>query len=122
MDNAYGDLDMLMFWADTVYYFPTYSSQVTACISMQCLLGGGVNDCCLDVQGLVCKTNLPATTSVRAPGVPQSVFVMESIMDQLAQQLKMDPYTLRQINFLQVVSRPRVRHRFLYRLVMLCTR
>lgn len=58
--------------------------------------------CC--AQGIVCQTNLPATTSVRAPGVPQSVFVMESIMDQLAQTLKMDPYALRQANFLSVVS------------------
>lgn len=28
MDNAYGDLQMLMLWADTVYYFPTYGSTV----------------------------------------------------------------------------------------------
>jgi len=79
MDNAYGDLDMLMFWADTVYFFPTYL-----------------------VQGFVCKTNLPATTSVRAPGVPQSIFVMETIMDQLAQTLKMDTNALRAANFLAV--------------------
>lgn len=77
LDNSQGDLGMLMLWADTVYFFPTY-------------LG----------VGIVCQTNLPATTAVRAPGVPQSVFVMESIMDQLAHTLKMDPVALRQANFL----------------------
>ena len=29
MDNAYGDLSMLMYWADTVYNFPTYAGTVS---------------------------------------------------------------------------------------------
>lgn len=79
MDGGYGDLDMLMMWADTVYNFPNYNA-----------------------QGYVCKTNLAAVTSTRAPGVPQSIFAMESIMDQLAVKLDMDPYALRQANFVAV--------------------
>jgi xanthine dehydrogenase molybdopterin-binding subunit B len=79
MDGGYGDLDMLMLWADTVYNFPNYNA-----------------------QGYVCKTNLAAVTSTRAPGVPQSIFAMESIMDQLAVKLDMDPYALRQANFVAV--------------------
>jgi CO/xanthine dehydrogenase Mo-binding subunit len=74
-----GDLQMLMVWADNVYYFPTYYA-----------------------QGTVCRTNLSATTSMRAPGVPQSIFTVETIMTQIAEQLGMDPLAFRQMNFLAV--------------------
>ena len=46
--------------ADNVYNFPTFNC-----------------------QGVICKTNLPATTSMRAPGVSQSIFAMEDIMDSV---------------------------------------
>ena len=56
-------------------------------------------------QGIVCKTNLPATTSMRAPGVTQGVFAIEAILDNAAQTLGMDVDTLRTANFLQIVRR-----------------
>jgi hypothetical protein len=63
-----------MMWADSAYYFPTY-------------LG----------QGYVCKTNLPASTSMRGPGVTQSLYVMECVLDQVGAALGMDPVALRTV-------------------------
>jgi xanthine dehydrogenase/oxidase len=49
--------------------------------------------------GTVCKTNLPTSTSMRAPGSVHAVYVMESVMEYLAWQAKMDPVALREANF-----------------------
>jgi CO/xanthine dehydrogenase Mo-binding subunit len=75
-----GDLDLFIMLSDSVYNFPTYL-----------------------VQGTVCKTNLAATTSMRAPGATQSIFMLESCMDQVATAIGMDPMAFRQANFLQLV-------------------
>jgi hypothetical protein len=75
-----GDLDLFIMLSDNVYNFPTYL-----------------------VQGTVCKTNLAATTSMRAPGATQSIFMLESCMDHVAKAIGMDPMAFRQANFLQLV-------------------
>ena len=79
-DVPAGDLDLFILTADGPYNFPTYS-----------------------MQGTVCKTNLAATTSMRAPGATQAMFMLESLMDQVAKAINMDPVQFRQINFLQLV-------------------
>jgi CO/xanthine dehydrogenase Mo-binding subunit len=48
----------------------------------------------------VCQTALSANTSMRAPGVTQSLFAMESILDQVAAAISMDPVALRVANFI----------------------
>ncbi len=74
MDNAYGDLSMLMTWADTCYFFPTYEANVRLLlVHVLSTLPCTQIIRALFVQGVVCKTNLPATTSVRAPGVYDSL-------------------------------------------------
>ncbi len=60
-------------------------------------------DCRYSGQGIVLKTNLSATTSMRAPGVTQSIFAMECIMDAIADQLAMSPVDVRVANFLTTV-------------------
>lgn len=40
-------------------------------------------------------TNMPSTAAYRAPGAPQSTFAIESCIDELAQQLGLDPIDMR---------------------------
>lgn len=47
----------------------------------------------------MCKTDLPTTTSMRAPGVVQSVFIIETIVDHVANSLGLSPDVVRQRNF-----------------------
>ena len=56
-------------------------------------------------QGYVLKTNLSANTSMRAPGVPQSIFAMECVMDNLADAMGMSPVDIRAANFLTTVRK-----------------
>ena len=42
------------------------------------------------VVGRTCKTNIPSNTAFRGFGGPQAMFVMETIMTQLAAKLKTD--------------------------------
>ena len=42
------------------------------------------------VTGRVCKTNVPSNTAFRGFGGPQAMFVMETIMTQLAAKMKTD--------------------------------
>ena len=45
----------------------------------------------LDIEGRLCRTNLPTNTAFRGFGAPQSMFVMEEIIDHVASTLNMDP-------------------------------
>jgi len=79
IDTSFGDIDMSQLWADNCYYIANYESLAT-----------------------VCKTNKPTTTSMRAPGVVQSVFVMETVIEHVASELGMSPMDVRQANFYHV--------------------
>ncbi len=46
-------------------------------------------------EGLDVVVNKPRVAAYRAPGVPQSAFAVESLLDELAEQLEMDPLELR---------------------------
>ena len=53
------------------------------------------------IRGYACKTNLPPNTAFRGFGAPQGIFVMESILDKIARQLKIDPLEIRRRNAYQ---------------------
>lgn len=45
----------------------------------------------MEGQGYVCKTNLPSNTAFRGFGGPQSMFMAENYIEDVAAFLKMDP-------------------------------
>ena len=47
------------------------------------------------VVGRTCKTNIPSNTAFRGFGGPQAMFVMETIMTQLAAKLNTDATKVR---------------------------
>src|SRR6266705_629190 len=55
----------------------------------------------LDIRCDVVQTNKPGTGAYRAPIGPQAYFALESTMQELCQQLGMDPLQFRQINALR---------------------
>ncbi len=54
----------------------------------------------LDIRCDVVQTNKPGTGAYRAPSGPQAYFALESTVQELCQQLGMDPLRFRQINAL----------------------
>ncbi len=50
------------------------------------------------VDGYDVVVNKPKVAAYRAPGVPQAAFAIESALDELAQQLGLDPLALRRTN------------------------
>ncbi len=55
----------------------------------------------LDIRCDVVQTNKPGTGAYRAPAGPQAYFAIESTVQELCQQLGMDPLKFRQINALR---------------------
>ncbi len=55
----------------------------------------------IDIRCDVVQTNKPGTGAYRAPAGPQAYFALESTMQELSQQLGMDPIQFRQINALK---------------------
>ncbi len=55
----------------------------------------------MDIRCDVVQTNKPGTGAYRAPAGPQAYFAMESTVQELCQQLGMDPIRFRQINALK---------------------
>ncbi len=55
----------------------------------------------LDIRCDVVQTNKPGTGAYRAPAGPQAYFALESTVQELCQQLGMDPLQFRQINALR---------------------
>jgi xanthine dehydrogenase/oxidase len=52
-------------------------------------------------DGVICKTNNPAHTSMRGPGWLPAVFFMEHIMEHVARYLNADPEVIKRQNFFQ---------------------
>ncbi len=81
--GAYADLSMAileraMFHSENAYFIPD-----------------------IRIRGYACKTNLPPNTAFRGFGAPQGIFVIESILDKIARQLKIDSLEIRQRNAYQ---------------------
>jgi CO/xanthine dehydrogenase Mo-binding subunit len=55
----------------------------------------------IDIRCYVVQTNKPSTGAYRAPAGPQAYFALESTVQELCQQLGMDPLQFRQINALK---------------------
>ena len=55
----------------------------------------------IDIRCDVVQTNKPGTGAYRAPSRPQAYFALESTMQELCQQLGMDPIEFRRINALK---------------------
>ena len=53
----------------------------------------------LRFEGRVCKTNLPSNTAFRGFGGPQGMVVIEEAINQIAEQLHLDPAEVRRRNF-----------------------
>ena len=53
-----------------------------------------------DLKGLDVVSNRPNVTAYRAPGAPQGNYVFEAILDEIAEELGMDPWELRLKNAL----------------------
>jgi len=79
IETSFGDMDMALLWMDNAYYCGAYSATTD-----------------------VMHTTLPSTTAMRAPGVVQSVMVMETIMEHLATALSMPADALRAANFYKI--------------------
>lgn len=52
----------------------------------------------VDVRGYCCKTNLQSNTAFRGFGGPQGLLVVENFMDDIACELGMDPFEIREKN------------------------
>jgi CO/xanthine dehydrogenase Mo-binding subunit len=63
-------------------------------------LQGAYNIPAIRLSGLSAVTNCVPTGAVRAPGAPQSIFVIESMMDELAHKTGLDPLEVRRKNAL----------------------
>jgi len=75
--GAYADLSIAileraMLHADNAYYLPAAR-----------------------IVGRACRTNLPPNTAFRGFGAPQGIFVIERVMDRIAQHLGLDPLDVR---------------------------
>jgi CO/xanthine dehydrogenase Mo-binding subunit len=62
------------------------------------LLGGAYRVPNLRIRGFEVLTHKPGVGAYRAPGAVQATFALESLMDELARQLAMDPLELRLLN------------------------
>ena len=47
------------------------------------------------IEGKICRTNLPSNTAFRGFGGPQGMLVMEQVIDHVAHQLNMEPSKVR---------------------------
>lgn len=52
----------------------------------------------VEINGRVCRTNLPPNTAFRGFGGPQGTLNMENIIEEIAQYLNKDSYEIRKIN------------------------
>lgn len=59
----------------------------------------------LEVNGRICKTNLPPSTAFRGFGGPQGALNTENIIEEIAQYLKKDSYEIRKLNCYGVEDR-----------------
>lgn len=78
--GAYADLSVAileraMFHAENIYHIPN-----------------------IRIRGRACRTNLPPNTAFRGFGAPQGIFVIESIMEDIARELGLDKLALRKQN------------------------
>ena len=77
-DDTAGSAFMGMYWADNAYFLPNYRADAT-----------------------LCYTNTPARTSMRAPGVVQTSFCTELVVERVARELGLPIAQVQQRNFIR---------------------
>lgn len=82
IETSFGDTDMALLWMDNCYNCGVW-----------------------DLSTNVMHTTLPSNTAMRAPGVVQSVFVMETVMSHLASASGLTPEAIRAANFYKVADK-----------------
>ncbi|MDD2228003.1 MAG: molybdopterin-dependent oxidoreductase [Candidatus Cloacimonetes bacterium] len=50
------------------------------------------------IRGRACRTNLPPNTAFRGFGAPQGIFVIESVVQEIAKELGLDALAIRKLN------------------------
>ena len=75
-DETVGTLSLGQLTCDNYYYFPAFYSN---CVAY--------------------KTNTASNTSVRAPGSAQALFIIDAILEHVAEHLGLDPAVVRERNF-----------------------
>jgi xanthine dehydrogenase/oxidase len=75
--DTIGSMQMGLMWADNTYYLPNFLADAKFCF-----------------------TNTAPCTAMRAPGVVQSCFAIEAVVDRVAFELKIPNLTVQQRNFL----------------------
>jgi xanthine dehydrogenase/oxidase len=76
--DAIADMAMSMNWADNAYHFPNYLAQAT-----------------------LVYTNTPARTFTRAPGIVQSCFATEVVVERVAWETERAITEVQELNFIQ---------------------
>eukprot|EP01038_Epipyxis_sp_PR26KG_P004721 gene4721-6626_t len=77
-DDTIGSVFMGMTWADNTYFIPNYIAKAK-----------------------LCYTNTPSRTYMRAPGVVQSCFATEVVIERVAAALNLPTVTVQQLNFIK---------------------
>lgn len=77
-NDSFGSLFMGNNWADNAYYLPNYAA-----------------------DSVVCRTNTPSRTAMRAPGVVQSCLFTEMVVERVATALQLPLNTVQERNFIQ---------------------
>lgn len=75
-DLSHAILDRALFHLDNAYFLPN-----------------------VEVMGRVAKTNQPSNTAFRGFGGPQGMYVMEEVLNRVAERLGMDPAEVRRKNY-----------------------
>ena len=100
---------MAMQWIDNAYHFPNFKVRVH---SFRWLLAsspppGVSHEPKLQPNNnqatqYVIQTNLPVTTSMRAPGVVQAVHATEMVLAEVARELGLPQHAVQEANFYKV--------------------
>ena len=80
--------------ADTILDSGSFSGTVLAVSAV--FLGSMYKWPNFDIRGSEVLTHKPSVAAYRAPGAPQTIFAIESQMEQIARALKLDPVAFRQ--------------------------
>ncbi len=103
--GASGDGRIVALMCDILADTGAYSSAGIPVLDQATLFATGPYDIAnVRIQGLAVYTNNVACGAMRGFGIPQSAFAVESLVDELACKLGMDPFEVRRINGLRVGS------------------
>ena len=91
--GAKEDGTLLALEADLVFDGGCYPSSPLGIAAL--LMGSYYNIPHVDIRGREVLTFKPSSGAYRAPGAPQATFVIESLVDEVARRLQLDPLTIR---------------------------